>query len=307
MAATLQGDYHRIHRMFEEGWRQRRSQIEEYLRKVVGFGPARSVLKSLGYRLYATDVGIHDFIKYGDEVRVFKPRSQERFLLLEYDLLMQSRLSVIKPLKDWVSRSVGRSLNAATRQAFDVVDRLPLNVMNSDPLHLYLHVMAPHVPFAMNEFGQDDFTTSPNFLNIQPDFIEDLNEGKTVSRTEVAEYKRGYDALATFVEGRFIGLFDELKRKLRGPLIVILQSDHGIAVTKNGFNVRHAYFDNFLAVYADQETVAAYFEERLKSDYTTVNLYRDIFSTAFGADLQPLPIRIFDVVDGEVTDEVIGK
>lgn len=296
MAATLQGDYHRLGSQTKDDRRNRRGEIDNHVRSILGFGPIREVLKPAGYQFFATEPGLHNYFDFADEVRVFRPRGHEQFRLMELYYISQSRLRLIKPLLDLARNWFNHGLNTATRESFNVVERLPENKTGM-PFHLYLHVIAPHPPFSMNENGEDDFVTSPNFQSWATVII--LNE-----KNIIAEYKNGYNALCSFLEKRTISLFDDIKRVVDGPLIMIIQSDHGAVIsadTPGGIRKSRALFQNFFAIYSDSDVVRQHFSTRFRKDYNTVNIYRDVFKAAFSVPLPPLASRLL-LVDREITD-----
>ena len=147
------------------------------------------------------------------------------------------------------------------------------------PKFVFVHFMAPHPPFVLDEFGNA----------VQPD--RPYNMGDTVGFTGTPEeYTTGYIGEVRFLNHQLMSVIDAIIAQSAQPPIIILQGDHGpgnyfnLSVPKNScMKERYAILNAYYFPDGNYDS--------LYPSITPVNSFRVILNQFFGADLELLEDR----------------
>jgi hypothetical protein len=172
------------------------------------------------------------------------------------------------------------------------------------PKFVFVHIMAPHPPFVLDETGNP---TQPN---------RPYNMGDTTGFTGTPEeYKAGYLGEVRFLNSQLMDAIDVILETSTTPPVIILQGDHGpgnyinLTEPKNScFKERYAILNAYY--FPDQNYTSLY------SSITPVNSFRVIFNQYFETKLELLedrnyystwgdPYEFSDVTDRSQTCEIV--
>jgi hypothetical protein len=283
LGATFQGQYLAPAKIAAASHSGDRLRAE--LAKVAVDGPVHRALRRLGYRFLATTTGTADFFRFPPETEVIEPPGGARHWMFEHHYFRHTRLSAISSFHNIFSRANRRALNDDIRHALKTAPTRAPDA-GAAPIHFYEHLLAPHPPFSLDRNGDDDFKSFGHFAF--------MNDGQLEWRPELRpEYRAGYVEKTLFVEDRLIRQIDHILAASDAPKLIVLQSDHGgglyYASNALKYTCLKERYGSFLAIYASDPKVHAYFDKALTRPYNTVNLYRDVFRLYFGAGTAPLP------------------
>lgn len=147
------------------------------------------------------------------------------------------------------------------------------------PKFVFVHFMAPHPPFVLDELG--------NY--VQPDRPYNMGDASGFKGTP-EEYKTGYIEEVRFLNQQLINVIDSILRRSKQPPIIILQGDHGPG---NYFNLRES---NNICLKERYSILNSYYfpdgnYSALYPSITPVNSFRVIVSQYYGTDLELLADR----------------
>lgn len=145
------------------------------------------------------------------------------------------------------------------------MDRLPGVGSLPGPKFVFVHLLAPHNPFAFGPNG--------DVLILQ--FPFSLNDDRNAVYPE--DYAAGYTNEVTYLNKRFLEIVDQLISKSATPPIIIIQGDHGVPRIP-GWNMA-----NLNAYYLPDGG-----NHNLYSSISPVNSFRVVFNTYFGGNLEIL-------------------
>lgn len=262
-----------------------------YLTSLIGESASMKKLIKSGYRFSMVGSGF-PALSFG-RYEISLP-SNERITLFEGTLL---------EMTPWTQS--GHTASSQFRQHFDDLN-LAFTWLESNakptatPRFTFVHILAPHPPFVVDEQGGYVKPKGPFGLWDGSDFF--LNFGSE------SQYKSGYANKAAYTARRTLRALDELlKANPKNPPIIIIHGDHGSKLHLD---------QNSLEKTDIQETFpilyALYFPKdlrsRLKPVETPVNTYRRIFRALGERDLPnledkswysafPKPFRLTEVTD----------
>jgi hypothetical protein len=160
--------------------------------------------------------------------------------------------------------------------AFDALERIP---RDDRPNLVFAHIVAPHPPFVVDEYGRPTRREGPVAYN-----DGDHYQGTT------EEYRHGYRAQTRFVLRRLLAFAQKLEARRR-PAVVVVHGDHGPgsayshrALERTNLAER---FSIFLGMKLGDPT------RKIPDDLSPVNVFRVIFNARFGSSLPLLPNRSF--------------
>jgi len=153
------------------------------------------------------------------------------------------------------------------------------------PVFVFAHILCPHPPFVFDREGRgvhDDrkFTYDDCYY-----LTEEIG---------AAEYRREYREQMIFLNRVVKAAIDEILSQARGPLVIILQGDHGPRSTGNWDDLRTVDFSERMGIlnacfFSDQDY------SRLYDTITPVNTFRIVFNKYFHAGYPLLPDRSYYV------------
>jgi hypothetical protein len=145
------------------------------------------------------------------------------------------------------------------------MDKLPSVGFLPGPKFVFVHLLAPHNPFAFGPNGE--------VLILQ--FPFSLNRDQNAANPE--DYAAGYTNEVTYLNKRFLEIVDQLISESATPPIIIIQGDHGIPRIP-GWNLA-----NLNAYYLPDGG-----NQNLYSSISPVNSFRVVFNTYFGGHMEIL-------------------
>ena len=162
---------------------------------------------------------------------------------------------------------------------------------------IFAHIMAPHPPFVLDEFG--DF--------VQSDRPYNMGDASGFMGTR-EEYETGYVSEIRFLNRRLIEVIDTILAQSERPPIILIQGDHGPG---NYFNLKEP---NNICMKERYSILNAYYfpdgnYEVLYPSITPVNSFRVVLNQYFGAELELLEDRNYystwsaPYVYNDVTDQ----
>jgi hypothetical protein len=149
------------------------------------------------------------------------------------------------------------------------------------PRFVFVHILAPHPPFVFGPKGESVPHHGPFGYWDGSDFTNYVGPP--------SEYRDGYVAQTTYLNGEVLKTLDALLASKQRPIILV-QGDHGskMHLDQNVLAKTDVTecFENLSAYYVPDEVQA-----KLYPTITPVNSFRIILSTLFGAKLPNLPDR----------------
>ncbi len=146
----------------------------------------------------------------------------------------------------------------------------------SGPKFVFAHIFAPHPPFVLREDGSA----------VQPDRPYLIHDGDRYSGTR-EEYVSGYSDQLRYINRRLLETIPKILENSSGPVVIILQSDHGPGSRLNWLSAEASCLwerTSILNAYYLPEEYRA----ELYPSITPVNTFRLIFREVFQADYPPL-------------------
>ncbi len=164
-----------------------------------------------------------------------------------------------------------------------VMETLPLTAEIDGPKFIFAHILCPHPPFV---FDTDGSLKKADRLFTTQDADHFLSSGT------VEEYKLGYRDQVMFLQDAIIELVDGIISKSSGPLIIIIQADHGSGMEFSQDGVERSNLKERLGIlnayyFYDQDY------EQLYPRISPVNTFRVVFSQYLDIDFPLLEERHF--------------
>jgi hypothetical protein len=189
--------------------------------------------------------------------------------------------------RSWIgSLFAGRKARADHLRRFETIMRtLPAAASAPHPRYIYAHLGAPHPPFLHDARGVRG--AAPPFFT-----LDDGSHLVNPSGLTAAAYRSAYIEQLRHVNRRVQPMLDELLRRARRPLAILVHSDHGPGsqwqwddlAAGNG----HERSGILCALYSSDGGFAD-----VRDDVSAVNLLRALLSRQAGCDLPPLPDRVY--------------
>jgi hypothetical protein len=238
------------------------------LQQVITANAVRRSLASAGYHIVAFASGV-PWSEWRDADVFLEPDAPDSFSEFEAVFMSTTALKVLDDL-DVINLPglIGDHYRQRTRLAlgsFDALARTP------GPKFVFMHVLAPHQPFVLNESGQP---MDPR------GFI--VGEGYTPE-----SYRRGYRVYADYVNAAILKGLSVLIERSPHPPIIVVQGDHAprFEHPRRGNDILNAYF-------LPDQTNAVY------RSISPVNTFRVILNAYFGPHYERLPDAAYRVVPG---------
>jgi hypothetical protein len=237
----------------------------------------RTVLKGLGYKIVSFESGFSP-----DELH-----DADYYYSFESDIWGELTLGGLNPFESLLTQSSAGAVlynyslsHPAIRGFFDqsyivfrnrmvyAMDKLPEMPSLPGPKFVFVHLIAPHNPFAFGPNGEVVVRKTPFTLNNDQD------------AQNIQDFTRGYTAEVTYLDSSFLKIVDEIIKNSSTAPIIIIQGDHGIPRLAN-WNMTN------LNVYY----LPGGGESSLYPSISPVNSFRVIFNDYFGGNLDLLPDR----------------
>jgi hypothetical protein len=145
------------------------------------------------------------------------------------------------------------------------MDKLPSVASLPGPKFVFVHLLAPHNPFAFGPNGDVLILKFPFSLNSDP------------NAANPDDFAAGYTNEVTYLNKRFLEIVNQLISKSAAPPIIIIQGDHGIPRIP-GWNMT-----NLNAYYLPDGG-----NQNLYPSISPVNSFRVVFNTYFGGHMEIL-------------------
>jgi hypothetical protein len=173
---------------------------------------------------------------------------------------------------DYLPDTMRSFLDAAYNEHRDTI-LYALNALENVPSlpghkFVFVHILAPHEPFV---FG-------PNGEYVGRKYPFTLNHDLETLRTKV--YDKGYRDQVNYLNKRMIPILQKIIANSSTPPIIVLQGDHGPLLRVTSENAR---LTNLIAFYLPEGG-----DKNLYPTISSVNTFRIIFNTYFGANLSLL-------------------
>jgi hypothetical protein len=230
--------------------------------------PVMATLDGLGYQTAAFDVR-YDPVRMDGVDRLLAPNTLSNFekVLFEETLLEN------------IAQLLGLGQPSLDRAMFEQ----PYESGLRPPYFLYVHALAPHPPFDVDPQGSYVLPAGGSSgLRDGSHFIQDEPRRRRI-------YRDGYVDKLTFTNEVVLRYVTRLVEQVPDPKLIIVHGDHGGGLYFEQTSVeRSCLFERFsplLAVYASDGRL------ELPPDLNLANLYRLVFNTYFGTDLELLPSR----------------
>ncbi len=173
----------------------------------------------------------------------------------------------------------------------------------SGPFFAFYHILAPHTPFCFDEQG-NAIASSPVFGS--SGWQEDLRAMPGYDQY----YRQNYPKNVAGLNIHAWQAIRTLREQTEGKAIIIVQSDHGSCMGLTASDISKSdvpeRFGILNAIYLPEQ----YSRGELDPAISSVNTFRVVLSTVFGADLPKLPDRAWysygDLDFTEVTSLVVG-
>jgi len=234
----------------------------------------RSLLEDVGYHTAVVSTG-YGYTDWRDAEYYFHPYTLNTSEIERYYLSMtvlgafyQDGVSLVDRLAFFLPLPSDETRRQRIHYAFNAIPEL---VKVDSPKFVFVHVLAPHPPFVLDQNG--DAVNNENVCE-PPD-------GSRTSQT-VESYHHDYLEQLQFVNRETLKAIDLILADTERPKVILLQGDHGGASLLSGTveescllertSVLNAYY------FPDGNTEALY------SSITPVNSFRIIFNTYFGAN-----------------------
>jgi hypothetical protein len=248
-------------------------------------------LREQGYRIVVFDSGSEaSNEQYADVFVSPEPTEETESVLNPFEqLLLRTTMGLLlyrrgspgttpEEANDVLSASVNLELSVGRERIRHALTHLPDYASKEDPHFLFAHIMLPHIPFLYGPDGEElKYHENPDlyWFEMPPE--------------DGAKY---YTYQIDYLNREILNTIDAILTESDRPVVIILQSDHGIgayldwdAPTAQGVDVRSAILD------------AVYFSDRqydsLYPTMTSVNTFRITLNHWFGTQYPLLPDRVF--------------
>lgn len=150
------------------------------------------------------------------------------------------------------------------------------------PFFVYNHIIAPHPPFNINRYG----VFQPSSLG-----IADGSHRERDPQLRYKNYRTGYLEKLRFTNRAILEKVRRLQKEIPDPKIIVIHGDHGSGLfldfESEDKTCLKERFATLVAVYSSDDKLT----DAISDQINLVNLYRYIFTHAFGWEHPPLPSR----------------
>ncbi|MCX6055687.1 MAG: sulfatase-like hydrolase/transferase [Chloroflexi bacterium] len=230
------------------------------LGEMIKHNKVRELFHSLGYRFVTFDTGIW-WLDITDSDQFISKYKSPWETVLNFNLLgnfekyyiQTTALRALDEYKMSQENKFGKVWLSTEKAHYNQIlfdlDQLTELPKSGSPQFIYAHLVAPHFPYVFNPDGSFAYTLSDH---------------------------PGYRNEIEYLDKRLIEVLKKIITDSKTPPIIILQGDHGLKNEVRNANLSAYYFPNGG-------------EERLYPTLTSVNTFRLVFNTYFGADYPLLP------------------
>ena len=225
-------------------------------------------LSGLGYQTAAVDVR-YDPVRMTQVDRLLLPRRISNFEMAVYEQSLLHR----------AAQEFGYVEPSLPKDMFSV----PYERELASPYFLYLHALAPHPPFDVNQHG-DPVMPEGGWRGLADGshFTDGDPERRRI-------YRDGYIDKLMFTNEMVLTFLERIVGEGTGPKVIIIHGDHGGGLYFDQDSADRSCiterFSPLLAVYSTDGRLQA----DLPPDMNLVNIYRLVFNTYFGTELPFLP------------------
>lgn len=227
--------------------------------------------KNLGYKFFTFRSGYYptNFNKNAD-------LNFQKGLLNEFATTL-AYTTMLNPFMDKVVE------NNKRERTLYALDTTPTIAKNPDPTFTFVHIIAPHQPYA---FGPNGESVSGVYGDLRASNL-DKDEGGVW--TDVR--KELYIGEIQYLNKRVVNIIDEIIDTSDILPVIIVQSDHGSKSNGHLDNISDALYIERMEIL--NAILLPDHIESAKSIKTPVNTFRVIFNNYFGSDYDLLPDRMY--------------
>jgi hypothetical protein len=271
IASTLNADY--IDKLIEPGTRDLLP-----LTELIKDNLVKKLLRPRGYRFvsFATGFEPTDQSEEDDVYLIPRPSTPAFYRMLVEMTPLGALLAEVR-LNDRFSEARDRTLY--------LLDHLPTIARMEEPTFTFAHIVSPHPPFIFGENGED---VSPRRVDYQTGSI--LPMGQNFGTPEYV--RESYRKQSIYITGRVERMIDQILAESPEPPVIVLQSDHGSWLRYHPDDVEatdlRERFGILNAIYVPDGKLEGFTDHS-----TSVNTFRVVLDSVFGADLPPLPERSY--------------
>ncbi len=278
LAATLNGGY--LESLLDQPKAEwARSDLWPLLRH----SQVRTLFDELDYTIVAAETGYY-WSEWEDADRYLAPE-QGWFSGLnawEGTLLRSTAawaaIDALPSLPAFLSRDLDRSVDAHRERVGFVLDALANLADEPGPKFAFIHLVSPHRPFVFDAEG---------------DPVDD-NYTWTFSELGLNEYRLGYREQVAYLNRRMEDILSKLIQHAHTPPVIVVQGDHGPEEGSQGDRMRILN-----ALYLSGRS-----HEELYPTISSVNTFRAVLNTVFGAELPMLSDESYYSTYGDPFDFV---
>ncbi len=214
------------------------------------------ILKKIGYKFMCVyslpffNRMEHNYIDKNDFINKLKKLDNDIFNIMYY-------FSLFNILKEKDYRFLSKDISSILSIFNDICLE-----KNKEPTFYYMHLLAPHLPYLKDEYGND-------ILN-----IEQWN-GKH------------YMTYQKYINKQILNNIDTIQKKMKKNSLILLHSDHSIPLENNFNNI----YNILLAVYSPKEELKTCIPDKS----TLVNMYRYVFNKIFNSNFEILSNKYFSL------------
>lgn len=244
-------------------------------------GPINDFVQHSVFRQLLQDAG-YKFVAFSSASLSTQMRDADVYLsmtysdLNEFEGLLLSSTILNLPIKYLDLNIPSPSYDLHRQYILFSLDRLATIPEESGPKFVFVHIMAPHPPFVLDEVG--------NY--IQPDRPFNSSDASAFMGTH-EEYVDGYVSEIQYLNRRLMDAIDNILSESKEPPIIIVQGDHG-----PGSYFDLVEFDSTCPRERYSILNAYYFPdgnyEALYPSITPVNSFRVVINQHFGGELEML-------------------
>jgi hypothetical protein len=185
-----------------------------------------------------------------------------------------------RTLIPWVLESLGFLNSTSSRSKMRESFAVPLWAELPKPFFAYVHILAPHPPFDLDENGER-IAMSTSDIFTQTRYDRNIPE-------KVFRFRDGYVNKLRVVNDEVYAYVKRILAESPDPKIIIIHGDHGGGIfmdLRDAAGTCHKErMSPMVAVYSSDGAL----QRALPDDLNIINLYRVVFNTYFGTDM---PLR----------------
>jgi len=254
-----------------------KSLIMEAARQLVDRNALMAFFKARGYRVVGYDGGYGEANTALNDAFIQPPGLQDADSMqvaLEVMLLDTTIGRLLMPYLERQNSPLEQLFEAHRQRILFTLTHLPEAARGQEPIFVYAHIVAPHVPFVFGPQGEP--------LAVEDPFtLMDAHPGDPQNVQRYADQVR-------FVSSRILVAVEQILAASDRPPVIVIMGDHGGKVfggpEPSPQERARLLYPNLLALYLPGVEAAP-----VPENLTLVNVFRLVLNLYFGADLEMLP------------------